>query len=43
MFVTASGSVMVVRLVQESKAPSPMFVTVSGIVILVRLGQLEKA
>ena len=38
-----SGIVMLVRLVQSAKAPSPMLVTPLPIVMLVRLLHLEKA
>ena len=42
MLVTLSGIVMLIRLVQPSKAQFPMLVTLSGIVMLVRLVQPEK-
>ena len=40
MLVTLSGIVMLLRLLQLSKAKSPILVTLSGIVILVRPLQL---
>ena len=39
MLVTASGIVMLTRLVQATKASLPMLVTASGIVMLTRLVQ----
>ena len=43
MFVTLSGIVMLVKLLQLRKAPERMVVTPSGIVILVKLLQPENA
>ena len=43
MLVTLSGIVIEVKLVQLTKAASPMLVTLSGIVIEVKLVQLMKA
>ena len=43
MFVTPSGIIILVRLVQPSNAPRPMFVTLSGIVTLVKLSQKSNA
>ena len=43
MLVTLSGIVMLVRLLQTLKAPSPILVTLSPIVMLVRLLQKSKA
>ena len=39
MLVTLAGIVTLVRLEQQSNAPSPMLVTLPGIVTLVRLAQ----
>ena len=43
MLVTLSGIVMLVRLAQPEKVPTPMLVTLLPIVMLVRLAQPEKA
>ena len=40
MLVTLSGIVILVKLLQERNADSPMLVTPSGIVMLVKLVQL---
>jgi len=43
MSVTLAGMVTLTRLVQSSKALSPMLVTLAGMVTLARLVQLLKA